>query len=62
MIKDLSNKIMLSFFILFLLIGGFTFNFYNSMSISLRKICLILSFLLLIIVVIFMINKKIKDK
>jgi len=59
MAKDFKDKIMFSFFILFLFIGGFTLNFYNSMPIMLRRICLIVSVLLLIIVITYMLIKKI---
>lgn len=33
----MKDKVMLSFFILFLIVGGFTFNFYNSLSVMLKK-------------------------
>lgn len=53
---------MLSSFILFLIVGGFTFNFYNSLSGTLKKVCLISTIILLVIfiVIVFMISKKIK--
>jgi cbb3-type cytochrome oxidase subunit 3 len=52
---------MLSSFILFLIVGGITFNFYNSLSTMLKKICLISTTILLVIVIAFMISKKNKD-
>lgn len=60
-LKDVKDKIMLSSFILFLIVGGITFNFYNSLSTMLKKICLISTTILLVIVIAFMISKKNKD-
>ena len=60
--KDLKNKISFGIFLLFLAVGGFTFNFYNSMPIMLRRISLIASALLLAIVVGFLLIEKSKNK
>lgn len=59
-LKEFKDKIMLSSFILFLIVGGVTFNFYNSMSIILKRICLASTSALLIIVIICIISEKLK--
>ncbi|WP_426351103.1 hypothetical protein ACPWSR_07720 [Alloiococcus sp. CFN-8] len=60
MSKDLKNKISFGIFLLFLAVGGFTSNFYNSMPIIFRRISLIVSALLLTIVVVFLLIEKSK--
>lgn len=59
--KDFKDKVMLSCFILFLIVGGFTFNFYNSLSVTLKTVCLISTIILLVTIIVFMVSKKIKD-
>lgn len=57
-LKYVKDKIMIISFILFLIVGGFTFNFYNNLSTMLKKICLISTIILLVIVLISMISKR----
>lgn len=58
--KDVKDKVMLSSFILFLIVGGFTFNFYNNLSVTLKKVCLISTIILLVTVIVFMGSKKLE--
>ncbi|MPN16848.1 hypothetical protein SDC9_164195 [bioreactor metagenome] len=62
MVGNLKDKIMLVFVVLFFIVGGFTFNFYNSLPERFKKICLFLSIILLVIIISFMIVKRSQSK